>query len=147
MRYSWKLGNASLHRYPVGKIICRNPTSKFLFHEENGFKKYSYILQYLELFYMCTLWAYIYNFVFCEKFKNWIWPPFLGRRKFFWKLERVVCLNTLWVEKFWRNCSISQKITIYASTVQLCVFCFIKLSMSRGATSKSYHQKMKSIPL
>ena len=37
------------------------------------------------LFYLCTLWAYISNFVFCifcQKFENWIWPPFWGRRNF-----------------------------------------------------------------
>ena len=55
------------------------------------------------LFYMCTLWAYISNFVFCifcQKFENWMWPPFLGEEKSFGKLERVVCLDTLWVENF-----------------------------------------------
>ena len=43
VKYLLKLGKASLHRYPVGQKSCRNPTSKFLFYEENGFKKYSYI--------------------------------------------------------------------------------------------------------
>ena len=52
VKYSLKLGKASLHRYPVGQKFCRNPTSKFLFYEENGFKKYSY---HLVLLYMCTL--------------------------------------------------------------------------------------------
>ena len=27
----------------MGQKFCRNPTSKFSFYEENGFKKYSYI--------------------------------------------------------------------------------------------------------
>ena len=52
VKYLLKLGKASLHRYPVGQTFCQNPTSKFLFYEENGFKKYSY---HLVLFYMCTL--------------------------------------------------------------------------------------------
>ena len=34
VKYLLKLGKASLHTYPVGQ----NPTSKFLFYEENGFK-------------------------------------------------------------------------------------------------------------
>ena len=29
--------------FPVGQKFCWNPTSKFLFYEENGFKKYLYI--------------------------------------------------------------------------------------------------------
>ena len=42
-KYSLKLRKASFHRYPVGQKFCRNLTSKFLFYEENGIKKYSYI--------------------------------------------------------------------------------------------------------
>ena len=61
VKYLLKLGMASLHRYPAGQKFCRNPTSKFLFYEENGFKKYSY---HFVLFYMCTLWAYISKFFF-----------------------------------------------------------------------------------
>ena len=52
VKYLLKLGKASLNRYPVGQKFCQNPTSKFLFYEENGFKMYSYITL---LFYMCTL--------------------------------------------------------------------------------------------
>ena len=43
------------------------------------------------------------NFVFChfwQKFENSKWPPFLGRRKFFWKLLRVHFWDNLWVENF-----------------------------------------------
>ena len=43
VKYLLKLGKASLHRYPVGEKFCRNPTGEFLFYDENGFKKYSYI--------------------------------------------------------------------------------------------------------
>ena len=32
--------------------------------------------------------------------KNSKWPPFLGRGKFFGKLQRVHSLDTLWVENF-----------------------------------------------
>ena len=31
VKYLLKLGKSSLHRYPVGKKIYQNPTSKFLF--------------------------------------------------------------------------------------------------------------------
>ena len=37
---------------------------------------------------------------FWQKFENSKWPPFLGRGKFFLKLERVHSLDTLWVENF-----------------------------------------------
>ena len=39
VEYWWKLGKGVLHRYPVGQKFCQNPTSKFLFYEENGFQK------------------------------------------------------------------------------------------------------------
>ena len=42
-KYLLQLGKASLHRYPMGQKFYQNPTSKFLFYEENGFKKYLYI--------------------------------------------------------------------------------------------------------
>ena len=35
-----------------------------------------------------------------QKFENSKWPPFLGRGKFFWKLQRLHSLDTLWVENF-----------------------------------------------
>ena len=38
--------------------------------------------------------------IFGKNSKNSKWPPFLGRGKFFWKLPRVHCLDTLWVENF-----------------------------------------------
>ena len=37
---------------------------------------------------------------FWEQFENSKWPPFLGRGKFFFKLPRVRCSDTLWVETF-----------------------------------------------
>ena len=46
VKYLLKLGKACLHRYPVGQIFCQNPTSKFLFYDENGFKKYYILYQY-----------------------------------------------------------------------------------------------------
>ena len=33
----------------MGQKFCQNPTSKFLFYEENGFKKYSYITWYCSI--------------------------------------------------------------------------------------------------
>ena len=41
--------------------------------------------------------------VFChfwQKFENSKWPPFLGRGKFFGKLQILHSLDTLWVENF-----------------------------------------------
>ena len=37
---------------------------------------------------------------FWQKFENSKWPPFLGREKFFGKLQRLHSLDTLWVENF-----------------------------------------------
>ena len=37
---------------------------------------------------------------FWEKFENSKWPPFLRRGKFFLKLARVQCSDTLWTESF-----------------------------------------------
>ena len=40
------------------------------------------------------------NLCFAIFGKNSKWPPFLGRGKFFEKLQRVHSLDTLWVENF-----------------------------------------------
>ena len=67
VKYSLKLEKPSLHRYPVGQKFCRNPTSKFLFYEENGFKKYSYISIVLHVYLMslyfqfCVLHFFVKN--------------------------------------------------------------------------------------
>ena len=37
---------------------------------------------------------------FWQKFENSKWPPFLGRGKFFLKLQRLHSLDTLWLENF-----------------------------------------------
>ena len=37
---------------------------------------------------------------FWQKFENSKWPPFLGRGKFFEKLQRLHSLDPLWVENF-----------------------------------------------
>ena len=39
-------------------------------------------------------------FHFWQKFENSKWPPFLGRGKFFGKLQILYSLDTLWVENF-----------------------------------------------
>ena len=52
VKYLLKLAKASLHRHPVGQKFCQNPKiifyyyfrmPKFIFYEENCFKKYLYI--------------------------------------------------------------------------------------------------------
>ena len=99
-----KLGKASLHRYPVGQNFCQNPTSNFLFYEENGFKKYSYISIVLYVYLM----SLYFNFVFCIcQIRKLNMTPIFGEEKIFGKLERVVCLDTLWVKNFERNHSTS----------------------------------------
>ena len=35
-----------------------------------------------------------------QKFENLKWPPLLERGKFLWKLPKVHCLDTIWVENF-----------------------------------------------
>ena len=69
------------------------PTSNFLFHEENGFKKYSYIT-YCSI---CVPYEPIFPLLcfafFVKNSKIEYDPHFWGRRK-------VVCLDTLWVENF-----------------------------------------------
>ena len=39
-------------------------------------------------------------FHFWQKFENSKWPPYVGRGKFFGKLQRVHFLDTPWVENF-----------------------------------------------
>ena len=90
VKFLLKLGKASLHRYPVGQKFCRNPTSKFLFYEENGFKKYSYI--------SIVLYVYLMSLYF--QFCVLLFFVIFGEEKIFGKLERVVCLDILWVENF-----------------------------------------------
>ena len=66
----WRDKKASLHRYPVGQKFCGNPISKFLFYEENGFKKYFIPLSTVLYVYLIS---HISNFVFCifyQKFEK-----------------------------------------------------------------------------
>ena len=99
VKYSLKLGKASLHRYPVGQQFCQNSTSKFLFYEENGFTKYPYII-YCSI---CVPYEPIFS-ILCSAFfvKNLKikYDPHFGGGKNFIKMNRVVCLDTLWVENF-----------------------------------------------
>ena len=37
---------------------------------------------------------------FWQKFENSKWPPFFGEGKIFGKLQRLHCLDPLWVENF-----------------------------------------------
>ena len=90
-----KLGMASLHRYAVGQKFCRNATSKFLFYEENGFKKYSY--------HLVSLMSLYFQFCvvhFLSKIRKLNMTPIFGEEKILGKLERVVCLDTQWVKNF-----------------------------------------------
>ena len=103
MKYLLKLGKASLHRYPVGQKFCQNPTSKFLFYEENGFKTYSYITLSLSIVlyvYLMSLYFQLFVLHFFSKIQKLNMTPIFGEEKLFGKLERVVSLDTLWVKNF-----------------------------------------------
>ena len=90
VKYLLKLGKASLHRYPVGQKFCRNSASKFLFYEENGFKKYSYISIVLYV-YLMTLYFQFCVLHFVSKILKFNMTPIFGEEKFFFaKLVRVV---------------------------------------------------------
>ena len=77
VKYLLKLGKASLHRYPVGQKFCRNPTSKFLFYEENGFKKYSYISIILYV-YLMSLYFQFCGLHFLSKIQKLNMTPIFG---------------------------------------------------------------------
>ena len=61
VKYSLKLGKASLHRYPVGQKFCRN---RSIWH---GFR-HTIIFMFSD---------------FCEKFDNTKWLPFMAGQNFF----------------------------------------------------------------
>ena len=94
-----KLGKASLHRYPMGLKFCRNSTSKFLFYEEKSFKKYSYISIVLYV-YLMSLYFQFWVLHFLSKIQKLNMTPIFGEEKIFGKLDRVLHLDTLWVENF-----------------------------------------------
>ena len=77
VKYLLKLGKASLDRYPVGQKFSRNPTSKFLFYEENGFKKFSYIIIVLYV-YLMSLYFQFCVLHFLSKIRNLnMTPPWM----------------------------------------------------------------------
>ena len=87
VKYLLKFGKASLHKYPVGQKFCRNPTSKFLFYEENGFKKYSYIT-YCSI---CVPYEPIFPILcfafFWKKIGKFKMTIVFGKRNIRWNLE------------------------------------------------------------
>ena len=97
VKYLLKLGKASLHRYPVGQKFCRNPTSKFLFYEEKGFKKYSYISIVLYVYLMSLYFQFWLHFL--SKIRKFTITPNFGE-KIFGKLKRVVSFDTPRFENF-----------------------------------------------
>ena len=88
LKYSLKLGKASFHRYPVGQKFGRNPTSKFLFYEKNGFKKYSYISVVLYV-YLMSLYFQFCGLPILSKIRKLNMTPIFGEEKIFGKLGRV----------------------------------------------------------
>ena len=59
--FFWKIGMATLQRYPVGQKFRRNRSIYYGFRD-------------ISIFMFCN---------FCEKFENSKWPPFLARQNFF----------------------------------------------------------------
>ena len=97
MKYLLKLGKACLHRYVGSPKFCRNPTSKFLFCEENGFKKYSYISIVRNVYLMSRYFQFCVLY-FLSKIRKLNMTPIFGEEKICGNLERVLCLDTLWVK-------------------------------------------------
>ena len=84
----------------MSQKFCRNPTSKFLFYEEKGFKKYSHISTVLYAYLISLYFQFcILHFLLKIRKLNMMTPIF-GEEKIFGKLGRVVCLDSLWVENF-----------------------------------------------
>ena len=73
-----KIAKTTLLRYPVGRKFRQNCSISHGYGDRSKFV-------------FCHFW---------QKFENSKWPPFLGRGKFFFKLPRVHCSDTLWVESF-----------------------------------------------
>ena len=99
VKYLLKVGNATLHRYSVGQTFCRNSTSKFLFYEENGFKKYLYIPIVLYV-YLMSLYFQFCVLHFLSNIRKLNTTPIFVEEKIFGKLARVVCLDTPWDKNF-----------------------------------------------
>ena len=75
VKYSLKLGKASLHRYHVGQKVCR-------------IRSVWHVFQDTSIFVFCNL---------CEKFENSKWPPFLEGQKFFanWVCYEITLSSTV----------------------------------------------------
>ena len=105
VKYLLKLGKASLHKYPMGQKLCRNPTSKFLFDEENGFKKYSYISIVLYVYLMSLYFQFcVLHFLSNSKIE---YDPHFWGAEFFRKIRESGLLRHPLGRKFGRNHSIS----------------------------------------
>ena len=73
-----KIAKITFLRYPVGRKFRRN---RSISHGEGDRSKFVF----------CHFW---------QKFEKSKWPPFLGRGNFFFKLQRLHSLDTMWVENF-----------------------------------------------
>ena len=83
VKYLLKLGKASLHRYPVGEKFCQNPTNKFLFYKENGFKKYSYSTSIVLYVYLMSLYFQFCVLHFMSKIRKLNMTPTFAEEKIF----------------------------------------------------------------
>ena len=77
----------------MGQKFCRNPTTKFLFYEENDFKKYSYI-SIVVYVYLMSLYFQFCGLHVLSKIQKLNMNPNFGEEKIFGKLEKVVLLDT-----------------------------------------------------
>ena len=67
VKYSLKLGKARLHRYPVGQKFCKIALSCTVF----------------------VIQKFLCFAIFCEKFENSKWLPFLAGQNYFLKLGHL----------------------------------------------------------
>ena len=56
-----------------------------------------------------------------QKCENSKWPPFLERGIFFFKLSRVYCKDTLWVENF-DEIALSRTVKEIEANLYFCIF-------------------------
>ena len=99
MKFLLKLGKVSLHIYPGGQKFCQYPTSKFLFYEENGFKKYSYISIVLYV-YFTSLYFEFCVLHFLSKFRKLNMTPHVLEGENFLKLGESSLLRYPMGQKF-----------------------------------------------
>ena len=107
VKYLLKLGKASLHRYPVVKNFAKIPLVNFYFMKKMVSKSTHISLSIVLYVYLMSLYFQFCVLHFLSKIRKLNMTPSFGEEKIFLKLERVVCLDVFWGQRFRRNHSIS----------------------------------------